>query len=109
MALVKPLPLTDNMNKTERAYAERLELLRQAGEIRRWVYEPLRFIMAFKTTYTPDFMVVYSDHIELHEVKGGFVRDDAIVKFKVAAKLFPEFRWKMVQWKNKEWKIIKEI
>jgi len=37
--------------------------------------------------------------------------EDANVKFKVAAAMFPEYRWKMIRWKNKTigWEIIKEV
>jgi hypothetical protein len=45
--------------------------------------------------YTPDFMVIAEDDVvEFHEVKGGFWRDDAKVKIRVAAELYPMFRFK---------------
>jgi hypothetical protein len=81
------------MNKTEAAYAEVLEQQRQNGELKAWKFEPLRLILAPKTTYAPDFMVVdLNDEIEFHEVKGWW-RDDARVKIKVAAAAFPWFRF----------------
>lgn len=88
------------MNKTETAYAQKLELLYKANEIVGWKFEPITFRLAPKTTYTPDFIVVTSEHVELHEIKGSFVRDDAMVKFKVAAEMFPYFRWEMIVGKS---------
>lgn len=78
------------MNKTEEAYAKRLSLLQTAGEIVRYRFEALKLRLADKTFYTPDFLVVTADEIQLHEVK-GFWQDDARVKIKVAAEQYPEF------------------
>lgn len=81
----------NRMNKTEAAYAEILNLSQLGGEVRWWAYEPIKLRLAKRTWYTPDFLVVGSDgRIEAIEVK-GFWRDDARVKIKVAAELFPMF------------------
>jgi hypothetical protein len=42
--------------------------------------------------------------VEMHEVKGGYIRDDALVKFKVARELYPQFRWRMWQYDKGEWR-----
>lgn len=77
------------MNKTEAAYAARLEELKRAGEIADYRFECVKLRLADKTFYTPDFMVLKPDGaFEMHEVK-GFWEDDARVKIKVAAELFP--------------------
>lgn len=77
------------MNRWERQYAERLEGDRLNGTILSWTYQPLKLRLADLTFYTPDFMVILQDGtLEMHEVK-GFMRDDAAVKIKVAAELFP--------------------
>ena len=77
------------MNKTEAEYAERLESLKLAGEISDYRFECVKFKLADKTFYTPDFMVLRPDGtFELHEVK-GFWEDDARVKIKVAAAQYP--------------------
>ena len=84
------------MNGLESAYADRLEMLRLAGEIRDWKYEAITLKLAPKTTYTPDFAVVEKDGtLEFHETK-GFMREDAHVKLKTAAALFPWFRFVLV-------------
>lgn len=84
------------MNRTEAAYAQRLALLQRAGEIQSFRFEPIKFRLAGRTFYTPDFMVVMGDEIQFHEIKGGYVEDDAAVKIKVAAQMYPEFQFQMV-------------
>ncbi len=77
------------MNKTEAAYAGELELRRLAGEVAWFAFEAIKLRLAVKTFYTPDFLVVLADgEVQFHEVK-GFWREDARVKIKVAAELFP--------------------
>ena len=93
------------MNKTEARYAERLEVLKAAGDVLGWHFEGVTLRLAKRTTYTPDFMVVKPDCIEIHEVK-GFWRDDARVKWKTAAEMFPWFRFLAIQEaKGGGWKI----
>lgn len=77
------------MNKLEAAYAARLESLKLAGEISDYRFECVKLRLADRTFYTPDFMVLRADGtFEMHEVK-GFWEDDARVKIKVAAELYP--------------------
>ena len=90
------------MNKLEMKYEGQLELLKRAGEIVSYRYEPIKFRLADKTFYTPDFMVTYEDRIEFHETK-GFWEEDARIKIKIVASLFPEFAFVAVQWKQKQW------
>lgn len=96
----------ERMNKTEAAYAQHLDLLQRAGEIRAWRFEAITLKLADGTRYTPDFLVErwHGSAPELHEVK-GFWRDDALVKFKVAAELFPMFRFRVVRRKRHEWEV----
>lgn len=83
----------EKMNKTERRYADYLEMLKVAGEIIWYGYETLKIKLADRTTYTPDFTVVTGrNHLEFHEVKGWW-RDDARVKIKIAAKQIPWARF----------------
>jgi len=95
-------PTPGTMNKLERQYQEHLELRRIAGEVVRFRYEPIKFRLADRTFYTPDFVVTFEDHVECHEVK-GFWEDDARVKTKVVAELFPEFVFIAVYQKKKQW------
>lgn len=81
------------MNKTEAKYAEELNAAMRKGEIEWWAFEPVKLKLADKTYYTPDFCVMNIDGtIDFIETK-GFWEDDARVKIKVAAKLFPMFRF----------------
>jgi hypothetical protein len=92
------------MNKTEAAFSRLLELQKRAGEILSYRFEEQKFRLAQRTYYTPDFKIVYPDGTqEFIEVKGGFIRDDAMVKFKVCARHFPEYGWRMVQRKKTQW------
>jgi hypothetical protein len=93
------------MNKTEEAYSIILEAKKRNGEIREYAYESLTLKLAKDTRLTVDFMVIASDDtLEMHEVKGGFVREDAWMKLKIAAQLFP-FRFRLAQYKSKSWTI----
>jgi hypothetical protein len=77
------------MNKLESAYAAHLELLKASGDVLWWKFEGLKFRLADKTFLTPDFVVMTrSGLIELHDVK-GFLMEDANVKMKVAASMYP--------------------
>ena len=93
-----PIPnLFAGMNKTERAFALGLEAERRAGRIVVWRFEAITLKLAFDTRYTPDFYVLYpSGNAVFYETK-GFMRDDANVKLKVAARQFPEFCFVLVQ------------
>ena len=84
------------MNRTESAYAELLERLRAGGYVLWYSFEGIKLRLADQTFYTPDFAVMASDGVmAIHEVKGHW-RDDARVKIKVAADLYP-FRFKAVR------------
>jgi len=96
------------MNKTEKLYADRLEIAKQTKEILSYGFEQVTFKIAPKTTYTPDFMVIYPGHIEFHEVK-GFLRESGNIKFKATAAMHPEFGWKMIRYNKKVWELMKEI
>jgi hypothetical protein len=114
MSFKRPWPkakapkLPGQMNQLEARYAAQLENRRKAGEILQWKYESMRFVLAPKTSLTPDFFVVTADHtVELHETK-GFMRDDANVKLKVAAELFP-FKFVLVKEPKKNQFVLTEI
>jgi hypothetical protein len=77
------------MNKLEAAYAEHLGALMAVGDVLWFKYEAIKLRLADKTFYTPDFMVLTGEEVlEAHEVK-GFWQDDARVKIKVAAEMYP--------------------
>ncbi len=87
------------MNRTEARYADHLD---SDPNVVWWMFEPLSLRLAEGTFYRPDFAVLFADgRLEFHEVK-GFWRDDARVKIKVAASLFP-VPFIAVQWMDSEW------
>jgi len=110
------------MNKTESAYDAFLSQQQAAGAIVRYRYESVTLMLADGCRYTPDFMVnqilwddVKGRGIEFHEVKGTRKRksgrigphmeDDARVKLLTAAKLYPEFTFKLCWLDQGRWQI----
>ena len=92
---------TGQMNQTEAAYAQTLELRKRAGELVWFRFEGLKFRLADNTFYTPDFAVMRSNgEMECHEVKGRWT-DDARVKIKVVADQYP-FRFLAVRKQTKK-------
>lgn len=91
------------MNKTEAAYANYLEKQKQFGDVAWFAFEPMNLKLANKCFYRVDFLVMLkSGQLECHEVKGGYMTDDSLVKFKVAACKFP-FTFRMFSLKKGEW------
>jgi len=107
-----PIKPENKMNSIEEEFAWLLQAKKLKKEILDWAFEAWIFRLADRTTYTPDFMIVHLDHFELVDVKArgmakmvrsksGKVykkqwtskRDDAAVKMKVAAAMFPWMRW----------------
>ena len=77
------------MNATEREYSDLLAKMQAAGIVLWYRFEGLKLRLADNTFYTPDFAVMRSSGlIECHEVKGHW-QDDARVKIKVAAEMYP--------------------
>ena len=81
------------MNQTESAYADGLEVRKLAGEIIDWKFEAVTFKLAADTRYTPDFDIwLANGTMEFVDCKGGGPMDDkSRVKVKVAADKFPQF------------------
>ena len=85
------------MNKTEAARAASLRLLQLAGEVVDFDFEPVKFRMADKTWYTPDFFIQYPSGLMVAEdVKGRkkdgdryveYWEEDAKIKHKTCAEL----------------------
>lgn len=80
------------MNKTESQYSRHLDALKSAKQIHDWWFEKITLKIAPDTRLTVDFMVQRIDGgLELHDAKGSrhIYQDDAKVKMKVAANMFP--------------------
>lgn len=92
-------------SKLEAAYAGYLHTLMLAGDIKRYAYEPIRLNLAPKTTLTPDFLVeLPNGSLEIHEVK-GWAREDAMAKLKISARLYPQWKFVLVNRFRGEWKL----
>lgn len=78
------------MNATESAYAEQLQVRKLAGEIIDWCFERITLKLADNTRYTPDFVVWLADEtMEFVDTKPHRVIDPkSLVKVKVAAEQF---------------------
>ncbi len=103
------------MNKLEQSYARRLDLLKAAGEVIDYKFEPFKLVLGKDNcTYKPDFLVILSSkgcleqglpptlRMELHEVK-GYWEEDARIKFKWAIDAFPWFAFVGCQYKKRAW------
>lgn len=92
------------MNKTEADYAWYLERRKIAGEVAWYKFEGIKLRLADNTFYSPDFAVMLaSGQMEMHEVKGHWT-DDARVKIKVAAEMYP-FLFLAIKRDGGMWKI----
>lgn len=88
------------MTKLEAKYAQHLESLRIAGKVEWFKFSAIGLSLAQRTWYRPDFLVMLPDgELQIHETK-GFMEDDANVKIKVVAAMFP-FRVLLVRAKSK--------
>lgn len=94
-------PNDGSLNKTEEAYRQHLEILRQAGEILWFDVHCLKIRLAKATFWDTDFLVVAKDGtLEIHETK-GFMEQHAAVKAKVVAYHYP-FRVIIVRKRGKD-------
>ena len=107
------------MNRLEKKYADEiLEPLKVSGEIVEYVFERIKLKIAPNCYYIPDFMVIMeSGEIIFDEIKGGYMDNKSIVKFKSVCEQYWWFKFRMQQWigKNKKknilvgyWKMIRE-
>lgn len=89
----KPTP--GKMNKWEEEFARQLFERMMADEISGYMFERFRFELAHKCLYIPDFMILHPHGgFAAAEVK-GFRRDDAMVKLKVAARMYPDINFSL--------------
>jgi hypothetical protein len=99
----------DGLNRLERSFRDAvLEPARASGDLVAYWREPLKFRLGGATFYTPDFAAIEPDgRLVLIETKGGWFRDHAKVKTKVAAALYPQFRWLLVFREGRQgWRVL---
>lgn len=93
------------MNKIEAAWGEHLKW---NCDISWHAYEAITLKLADDTRYTPDWVVMRPNgDLIMYEVKGPHKREDAMVKLRVAARLFP-MRFILVTRENDRW-VEKEV
>ena len=105
------------MNKTEAlCYNQILLPLQVDGEIGEIRYEKEKFRVGIPASfYEPDFTAPITNTARtaqrlIIEVKGGFIRDKSITKFKAAAMEFREYNFQLWQWKLGEgWRLVHDL
>lgn len=99
----KPTPGT--MNKWEEQHAGMLWIRVMAQDVSGYHFERFRFKIGKKCLYIPDFVLLENDgSFSVDEVK-GFRRDDAMVKIKVAALMYPQITFRLWEQKRGAWKM----
>ena len=100
--------LKKRMNKTEEMFSWILESEKRDGKIKYWGFEVIKLRIGNNCVYNIDFMVVdKNDRLILKEVKGGRIWEDSVIKFKAACEMYPFIQFEMHQYKNKQWKMIR--
>jgi len=90
------------MNKIETEYGRML--VAQHGKENVW-FNSIKLKVGEDTCwYTPDFAVrLDHDVLEFHEVKGGHIWEDSVIKFKAAKLQYPMFRFIWAQKLKGQW------
>lgn len=100
---IRPSKDEDKLNKTEKAWLAELRIRRPKF----LGIQALTFKLGDDCRYTPDFIEIsQEDKFIAWEVK-GFMRDDALVKLKVSARLFPFLEFYVVKRSEGMWKTTK--
>ena len=114
--IVVPVPKAaapkPRMNKTETAFKAILDRRDYVSV----AFEAITLELATGARYTPDFYCVRNDDLRssdreigadtdavFYEVKGGFIREAALVRLKVAARQYPQFTFILAQLKKGVW------
>lgn len=93
------------LNKTEARFRlDKLLPWLATGEIDRvGEHESVRFAIGNGVTFAPDWPAWKDGRLRFYEVKGAFIREDAIVKLKCFATQYPEHELWLYQWKGGDW------
>ena len=104
-----PAHVPGRMNKTEARLAAALEVRKAGGEFVQVGFEALTFRLGFDCRFTPDFACWTPDgRVVCFECKGRkgksyYAKDDAIVKLRAAAAMYPMVTFIIVWPVNDEW------
>jgi hypothetical protein len=109
--MVKAKPLDRYKSKLERLYAMELADLVRNGTVARWYYEPVTLRLADRTTYRPDFLLVFPDGtLQFVEIKGKSTSgryNAGKAKFKIAREMYPHWQFVMLTRGKGGWEEIK--
>jgi hypothetical protein len=94
-------------NKTEQRFEnDHLVAGWASGSIVQYGFEAITLKLANGLRYTPDWWVITHDgNTIFYEVKGGFIREDAIAKLKIAATQFKCYEFYLCVWRKGQWTI----
>ncbi len=95
-------------NKLEEAFKSILDGKQENGEIRMYGFERITLKLAHDCRYTPDFDSVGHNGTEFWEVKGPQQWEDSWIKLKVAAAMFPFYRFHLCKREAGEW-VIRDV
>jgi len=95
-----PASMEERLNKTEQRFLTKLRL----NKWDRIGIQNITIRLAHDLRYTPDLTAWGNGRFWLFEVKGAFIWDRALHKPKMAAAMFPEWNFVIVQWKDGQWK-----
>lgn len=99
-SILQPSTDEQKLNKLERSWLVELRLLYPADSIG---IQSITLKLADGVRYTPDFNVMDANgQLWFHETK-GFMRDDARVKLRVAARMYRRFRFKLIMRRKGQW------
>lgn len=88
------------LNKTERRW---LDVLRGRNYSHVMV-KPITLKLGHDCRYTPDLVTAdTAGLVTIWEVKGAYVYEKAMYKPRMAARMFPFFRFVLAQWKDGQW------
>lgn len=89
------------MNYTERLFSQILDGMKRDGIVAEWRFENEIFDIGNGLTYRPDFPTLFADGSKTYyETKGEQIWEKNRIKFLIAAALFPEYTWVMIQRKS---------
>lgn len=128
-----PARVPGRPNGTEAKWGDLLWADKVAGAVVEYAYEPATLVLASGLTYTPDYGLLLPgagplvctavgrrvrlrlDFAEewlrlgcplaFDEVKGGYKREDAVIKLREAAAQFPMFRFRLCELIRGEWRV----
>lgn len=95
---IKPTADETRLNGLEKQW---LAVLRERGSD--WLgIQPMAFKLGDNCRYHPDFVTLENGQLTAWETK-GFMRDDAALKIKMAARTYPFIRFVLVTRVKREW------